>query len=155
MYETWVKFSEHAVLYISFNQQSAQCFMCMTFVQVHVVSDTVPSSYPRTTKPFQPSFLSRHHSCETKKKKGFLKQKTNKQKKKTGFLLLIHTTIESLSKGREMTLTCSNTRSGGRTWCYIVATISTLWWYSKGRNRGCKLQGPLHGVSLDRCIAFD
>ena len=43
---------------------------------------------------------------------------------------------------------------GGKTWCHIVATFSVLWWHSKGRNRGCKLQGSLYRLSYKGCIGF-
>ena len=36
----------------------------------------------------------------------------------------------------------------------IVATINMLWWYSKGKNCGCKLHGLLYGLSHNRCIGF-
>ena len=43
---------------------------------------------------------------------------------------------------------------GGRTWRHIVATISTLRWHFKGKNRGCKLQGSLYGLSHDWHVGF-
>ena len=43
---------------------------------------------------------------------------------------------------------------GGRTWRHVVATICTLWLHSKGKNRGCKLQGSLCGRSHDGRMVF-
>ena len=43
---------------------------------------------------------------------------------------------------------------GGRTWCHNVATISVLWWHSKGKNFGWKVKGLLYQLSHDRRIRF-
>ena len=49
---------------------------------------------------------------------------------------------------------CAGNHRGGRTWHHVTVTICTLWLHSKGKNRGCKLQGSLYGLSHDGCIVF-